>query len=190
MWLLLLGRVAGLHPKAGSDVTRPSPCVQDVADSADRKDKKHQEWGKGRVHEVMGGWGRCPRPHKKFVAGRGTGRWRLWRVCADFSASSQSSCQGNAMWIINCHPSVPSLWHFHSSAPGRACLQLTWLRKRKIFYAKWYSALFCTMQEISKHLAKSEATGSHLVMPSGCIWYLAKPTPLRLLTYPAQNRHK
>jgi len=42
-------------------------------------------------------------------------------------------------------------------------------REKTILYVKWCSAVFCTMQEISEHLAKSEATGSYLVIPSGYI---------------------
>lgn len=65
-----------------------------------------------------------------------------------------------------------------------------WLgREKPIFCAKWHSAVFCTMQEVSEHLTKSEATGSHLILPSGYIWDLAKPIPLRLLTNSAQTRH-
>lgn len=65
-----------------------------------------------------------------------------------------------------------------------------WLgREKMILSAKWHSAVFCTKQEVSEHLTKSEAMGSHLVLSPGYIWDLDKPIPLRLLTNSAQIRH-
>lgn len=61
-------------------------------------------------------------------------------------------------------------------------------KEKMVFYAKWYSVVFYTMQEVPELLAKTGATESHLVTSSH-VWDLAITIPLQLLTNSAQNRY-